>query len=72
MSVETLHIVFFERDIFFFDSLMNTKLKRAAFVQNLTIYVFTMTFYSFNASLLNKSINFFKKINNNYWPQTFE
>ncbi len=41
MSVETvvlLHIVFLERDPFFFDFLMNTKLKRAAFVQNRNLF----------------------------------
>ncbi len=32
-----------------------------------------MTFYSFNTSLMNKIINFFKKKKEKiYWPQTFE
>ncbi len=55
--------------------LMNTKLKRAAFVQNRNIFyssIFAMTFYSFNTSLLNKSIHFFKKkrkngLTPNFW-----
>ncbi len=38
MSVETLHIIFLERDIFFCDYLMNTKLKRTEFVQNTNIF----------------------------------
>ncbi len=42
-----------ERDILS-DSLMNAKLKSSIY---LIIEVFTMTFHSFNASLLNESIN---------------
>ncbi len=38
MSVEILHIVFLENLYFFFDSLMNIKLKRAAFFQNGNIF----------------------------------
>ncbi len=42
-----------ERDILS-DSLMNAKLKSSIY---LIIEVFTVTFHSFNASLLNESIN---------------
>ncbi len=40
MSVETVELLhsFLERDTFFFDSSMNTKLKRAAFVQNIIFF----------------------------------
>ncbi len=48
-------------DTFFFDSLMNTKLKRAAFVQNINIFQQYKSLWPFYSSLLNKSINFLKK-----------
>ncbi len=40
-------------------------------VEMYSMNVFTVTFDQFNASLLNKSINFFPK-EKSYWPQTFE
>ncbi len=53
---------------------MNKKLKEQhlfkieVFSNNISLYY--NFFYPFNISLLNKSINFFKK--KKYWPQTFE
>ncbi len=47
---------------------MNRKFKRTAFIWNTNLYiinVFTVTFDQFNASLMNKSINVFKKIKKN-------
>ncbi len=43
-------------------------------VEMYSMNVFTVTFDQFNASLLNKSINFFNFFpkKKSYWPQTFE
>ncbi len=53
---------------FFQDSLMNKKFKRTAFIFCNIINVFTITFETFNVSLLNKSKIFQKWIlTPNFW-----
>ncbi len=64
-----LHNIFVKTVIHFIfqDSQINRKLKRTAFICNICniINVFTVTFDSFNASLMNKSI-FFTFLNHTY------
>jgi len=53
------------RPFFFQYSLMNRNLKRSVFILNIFLYIInavTATYDQFNASLQNKCINFFKKI----------
>ncbi len=60
--------IFVQSIIFLLDSLMNGKFKRTAFISNGNLYiinVYTVTFDQFSASLLNRSIHFFKKLTPN-------